>query len=211
MLNSESENDVPRKKRIKGIVNASAYKRNIIKTSRVKGKEYVSHSGKQVPVVKTGDDCYFFGCPQVDVCSTCESLSVKLKDPLLCDNSKKAVVAEMMVHKQKARKFYTAMKDVQENQNETVAILRFDYMQNLPLPAIPKRIRKIDKIYTPEKYVNEIIAASARRHFSVKDVKTKEILSYKKWWPKKFKRSSMSDQLVSGGLRRQKRIPFKIS
>ncbi|KAF2884863.1 hypothetical protein ILUMI_21310 [Ignelater luminosus] len=251
MSNSESENDVPRKKRTKGIVNASAYKRNIIKTSRVKGKEYVSHSGKQVPVVKTGDDYVlkyflsleskniqdtflqnliekkkvntrrkkatdrnrnglsedenieevgqnnsqqdfwkvsffdyfvkfngkrfkvykkafvslhvkkqylddrlnvksnvqnFYDNPDLKVISLdvlkstfarLAKLSVKLKDALLCDNSKKAVVAEMMVHKQKARKFYTAMKDAQENQNETVAVLHFDYMQNLPLPAIP--------------------------------------------------------------------------
>jgi len=270
---------------------------------------------------------FSFGRPQVDVCSTCESLSVKLKDPHLCENSKRAVVAEMMVHKIRAKKFYTAMKQAQANKDDNTAVLSFDYMQNLPLPAIPvqeifylrqlwcfvfgihdlktnsakfycyhegqgnktpdeicsflldyfnnvlpaavehlilfsdgcvgqnknhtvvrfllnltdsgrfktvthyfpirghsflpcdrdfgcikRRIRKIDRIYIPEEYFKEIIASSNRGRFSIKAVVTGDIISFKNWWPKKYKKNSMSEEaVISAGSTRPRNIPFKIS
>lgn len=268
---------------------------------------------------------FSFGRPQIDVCSTCESLSVKLKDPLLCENSKRAVVAEMLVHKRRAKKSYTAMKQAQANKDDNTAVLSFDYMQNLPLPAIPvqeifylrqlwcfvfgihdlktkngkfycyhegkgnktpdevcsflldyfndvlppsvehlilsdgcvgqnknhtvvrfllnltdsgrfktithyfpirghsflpcdrdfgcikRRIRRKDRIYTPEEYFKEIIASSKRGRFTIKEVETVDIISFKNWWPKKYKKYSMSEEVVSIGSTRSRKIPFKIS
>lgn len=80
-----------------------------------------------------------FGRPQVDVCFLCENLSVKLKDTNLNDNAKRVAAAELIVHKRRAKKFYTQMQKVQElcTRSDNVAALCFDYMQNLPLPVTP--------------------------------------------------------------------------
>lgn len=53
---------------------------------------------------------YSFGRPQVDVCSLYEALNAKLKDKSLNDNAKRTAAAELMVHKRRAKKFYTSMK-----------------------------------------------------------------------------------------------------
>ncbi|KAJ9577660.1 hypothetical protein L9F63_005740, partial [Diploptera punctata] len=44
--------------------------------------------------------------PQVDVCSTCEDLNTKIKSSTLNDVAKRAAVAELLVHKRRAKKFY---------------------------------------------------------------------------------------------------------
>lgn len=54
---------------------------------------------------------YSLGRLQVDVCSECEWLKVKLKDPALSENAKLNVAAELFVHKRRANKFYTALKE----------------------------------------------------------------------------------------------------
>lgn len=82
---------------------------------------------------------YRFGRPQVDVCSTCEDLNIKIKSPFLNENAKRVAVAELMVHKRRARKFYNKLKEITEfcKEDETTSALVFDYMQNLPLPFLP--------------------------------------------------------------------------
>lgn len=80
-----------------------------------------------------------FGRPQVDVCSECERLGTRLKDPNLNDNAKRVTAAELMVHKRRAKKFYTQIQDVTKlcAERKDVCAITFDYMQNLPLPNIP--------------------------------------------------------------------------
>ena len=80
-----------------------------------------------------------FGRPQVDVCSLCEELGTKLRNPNLNDNAKRVVAAELMVHKRRAKKFYNKLQEVQKlcKDDPRVAGITFDYMQNLPLPNIP--------------------------------------------------------------------------
>lgn len=82
---------------------------------------------------------YKFGRPQVDVCSTCEDLNSKIKSSTISDDEKKQVVAELLVHKRRASKFYKKMKEVEEicKERNDVGAIVFDYMQNLPLPMIP--------------------------------------------------------------------------
>lgn len=46
-----------------------------------------------------------FGRPVVDACVKCEELSTKIKSPVLHENAKKVAVAELLVHKRKAKKF----------------------------------------------------------------------------------------------------------
>jgi hypothetical protein len=80
-----------------------------------------------------------FGRPQVDVCSECERVGAKLKDKNLNDNAKRIVAAELMVHKRRAKKFYTKLKQIKQlcSERADVAAITFDYIQNLPLPHIP--------------------------------------------------------------------------
>lgn len=82
---------------------------------------------------------YRFGRPQVDVCSTCEELNTKIKSPFLNDNAKRHAVAELMVHKRRASKFYNKLKEIANvgKEKDNVAGIVFDYMQNLALPFIP--------------------------------------------------------------------------
>ena len=80
---------------------------------------------------------YGFGRPQVDVCSKCESLKVKLLDPSLSDNAKWNVTADMIIHRRHATKFYTTLKTESHNKEDDTVALVFDYMQNQPLPLIP--------------------------------------------------------------------------
>ncbi|PSN43163.1 hypothetical protein C0J52_09909 [Blattella germanica] len=82
---------------------------------------------------------YRFGRPQVDICSTCEDLNTKIKSSTLNDIAKRAAVAELLVHKRRAKKFYTKMDNVTRICKETkdVMAIAFDFMQNLPLPFMP--------------------------------------------------------------------------
>lgn len=82
---------------------------------------------------------YRFGRPQVDVCSTCEDLKVKIKSNTLNDNAKRVAAAEMMVHKRRAKRFYNKMQEIKElsKSRPDVMGIAFNYMQNLPLPLLP--------------------------------------------------------------------------
>lgn len=64
---------------------------------------------------------------------------MKLKSPSLNDSAKRTDAAEMMVHKRRAKKFFTKMKEVTEQckANPEISGICMDYMQNLQLPAIP--------------------------------------------------------------------------
>lgn len=82
---------------------------------------------------------YRFGRPQVDVCSTCENLGIKIKSTQLNNNAKRVAVAELIVHKRRAKNFYSKLAEVKEvcQTDETSYAIVFDYMQNLPLPQTP--------------------------------------------------------------------------
>lgn len=80
-----------------------------------------------------------FGRPQIDTCCTCELLSLKIKSPSLNDAAKRAASAELTVHKRRAQKFYTTLKDIKkecQERTDTVGLC-FDYMQNVHLPEVP--------------------------------------------------------------------------
>lgn len=82
---------------------------------------------------------YRFGRPQVDTCGVCEELTNKMKSVLLNDNAKRVAAAELIVHKRRANKFYTALKEsatLSRCREDTVGLC-FDFMQNLDLPKVP--------------------------------------------------------------------------
>lgn len=100
-------------------------------TGTVKYEYYLKHFHE--------DFGYTFGRPQVDVCPCCEDLNAKIKSSVLNDVVKRSAVAELIVHKRRAKKFYTKLKSVTElsKTDPKVSGVVFDYMQNLPLPAMP--------------------------------------------------------------------------
>lgn len=269
---------------------------------------------------------YSFGRPQVDVCSMCESLKAKLRDQNLNDNAKRAAAAELMIHKRRASKFYSTMKEMSKNQDEDTAAVCFDFMQNLPLPNIPvqeifymrqlwvnvfcihdlksnkskmymyhegegnkspdevcsfllnyintevpntvknltlfsdgpsgqnknhtvvrflmnlcdrgrfdtithnfpvrghsfspcdrdfgaiKRIiKKIDRIYIPEEYIELVLRASKTNRFTVHKVTHNDLISFKKWWPQSYKKVTNSDETSGRGVPKEQKEIFKIS
>lgn len=79
-----------------------------------------------------------FGRPQIDCCCTCEELQVKIKHPHITDSAKRSAVAELMIHKRRAKKFYAKLQYEAKSENEPhVLSLCMDFMQNIPLPVIP--------------------------------------------------------------------------
>jgi hypothetical protein len=86
-----------------------------------------------------------FGQPQIDMCTTCEELMVKIRSLMLPENVKRFASAEFMVYKHHGSKFYKAMKDCTEacQKDEHVLGLCFDYMQNLPYQKYPYRMSSI--------------------------------------------------------------------
>nr|CAH7751890.1 unnamed protein product [Callosobruchus chinensis] len=80
-----------------------------------------------------------FGRCQVDVCSECERINAKIKDKNLKDTAKRVAIAELIVHKRRAKKFYNKLKEIEAicKERPEVMGIAFDYIQNLPLPNIP--------------------------------------------------------------------------
>lgn len=77
-----------------------------------------------------------FGRPQVDVCSQFESFKAKLRNSDLCDNGKRSVIAEQMVHKRRAKIFCLKQKEISQNKDKDTILICIDFMQNLPLPHL---------------------------------------------------------------------------
>ena len=80
-----------------------------------------------------------FGHPQVDTCSTCEELDVKIKNRFLNERARQVAIAEKIVHLRRAKKFYNQMKHIEEvvKENEEVCGIVIDFMQNVHVPVIP--------------------------------------------------------------------------
>lgn len=75
----------------------------------------------------------------MDICGQCEELNKKIKDQNLNDNANRVAAAELMVHKRRANKFYSKLKEITAlcQEREDVGGIVFDYIQNMPLPVIP--------------------------------------------------------------------------
>lgn len=108
-----------------------------------------------------------FGRPQVDICNTCEDLSLKIKNPTLNAEAKRVAVAEKILHERRAQKFYSTLKTTTEEcqQREDLAAFCFDFMQNLQLPEFPTQ----DKFYLSQLTVSL---------FCITDLKTQKSFFY---------------------------------
>lgn len=80
-----------------------------------------------------------FGRPAVDTCCLCESLDLKINSKTLNDVAKKVALAEKLVHKKRAKKFYNKLQEARQRsqEDETFLGICYDYMQNVSLPIIP--------------------------------------------------------------------------
>lgn len=77
--------------------------------------------------------------------------------------------------------------------------------------CVKRIIRKVDRIYTPEQYKELILRSSKRERFSVHEVKTEDVLNFKKWWPTYYKKNTYSDATSGRNVPRQDKENFKIS
>lgn len=267
-----------------------------------------------------------FGRPQVDTCITCEELKLKLKSPHLNDVAKRVAAAELLVHKRRAGKFYTQLKDSEKRcqENDSVHAIAVDFMQNLPLPHIPvqsifylrqlwvnvcciydmktnkahfcvyhegvakkganevcsfilayinenipsnvkelhvfsdgcvgqnknhsvirtflsltdtsrfdtiihrfpirghsflpcdrvfgtvkRKIKKVDRIYTPMQYVSLILHSSEKSIATVKMVDSNDIQDFSSWWPTYYKRTTLSMETMNRSVPHSKKVSFK--
>lgn len=268
-----------------------------------------------------------FGRPQVDVCNTCEDLSLKIKNPKLNDGAKRVAVAEKIVHQRRANKFYNALKATTDEckQREDLTAFCFDFMQNLQLPEFPtqdkfylsqltvslfcitdlktqksffyiyhegqaakgpnevcsfildyiknvapeeatelrlfcdncpgqnknhtvvrmcmalkatgrfqkitqyypirghsflpcdrafgtikRKLRRFDRVYNLHQYTELIVLSSAKNAFTVKEIKTKDIMNFKSWWPKFYKLNCISNETKTEK-DRNKKVQFSVS
>jgi hypothetical protein len=93
-----------------------------------------------------------FGRPQVDVCSECERLGAKLKDKNLNDNAKRVVAAELMVHKRRAKKFYTYIDGLVSHsfkllkQNKRSPSLPTGRAYKEPVPINQNKVNDVKKV-----------------------------------------------------------------
>lgn len=80
-----------------------------------------------------------FGAPVKDACSKCEELNTKIMSKDLNDVAKRVAAAELLVHKNRSKKFYNNIKKTVEisQQNKKVLGLCFDFMAVVDLPKIP--------------------------------------------------------------------------
>lgn len=58
--------------------------------------------------------------------------------------------------------------------------------------VIKRKLKKCDRIYVPQEYSS--IIGNASSNFEVENLKTEDILEFKKWWPSFYKRTCLSNE-----------------
>ena len=64
--------------------------------------------------------------------------------------------------------------------------------------SIKRLLRRTDRIYTPQEYADLIVKASKVGRFSIHQVRTDEIISFKDWWPRSYKKTPTPMKLLEG-------------
>lgn len=110
-----------------------------------------------------------FGRPAKDACIVCEELNNKVKSSVLADNVKRVAVGELLLHKRRAKKFYTSLaerkKECEDDINNKTAAICIDFMANVSLPCIPVQ----DVYYLRQLTVNTL---------GIHDLKTKRMTCF---------------------------------
>lgn len=108
-----------------------------------------------------------FGRPAKDTCPTCEELNAKIKSETLNEGAKRVAVAELLIHKRRSKKFYTALNSTKtlSEENDDILSISIDYMANVSLPQIP-----VQDLY----YFRQLTVCT----FGIHNLKTKNMTCY---------------------------------
>lgn len=79
------------------------------------------------------------------------------------------------------------------------------------LSTIKHELKKHDRIYSVEEIRALIITSSKQGKFMVKEVQTEEILNFKDWWPRLYKKSCISEETRSRAVPKNEKFQFGIS
>lgn len=77
--------------------------------------------------------------------------------------------------------------------------------------ALKRRLRKTDRIYTPQQYGELFSEASKSERFTIHHATTDDILSFKAWWPPHYKKTAFSDDTMGRGIPKNQKKSFMIS
>lgn len=78
--------------------------------------------------------------------------------------------------------------------------------------AVIKRfLKKFDHTYILEEYIERIKKSAAKQSFEVRVPKTEDIINYKKWWPKFYKKDCVAAESQGRGIQRDQKVNFKVS
>lgn len=69
-----------------------------------------------------------------------------------------------------------------------------------------KHIKKCDRIYTPKEYCT--IIANSKKNVTVKMVDGDEIFNFNQWWPKFYKKTTLSDDSFGRNIPRDQKVSF---
>lgn len=77
--------------------------------------------------------------------------------------------------------------------------------------VIKRKLRKIDRVYTPMDYVEMIVTSSAKHRFTVHLVDSSQIKDFRNWWVKYFKKDVISVETSARSVPRNAKERFNIS
>ncbi|KAL4152920.1 hypothetical protein QTP88_000753 [Uroleucon formosanum] len=153
---------------------------------------------------------YTFGRPQVDVCSQCESLNAKIRDPALSESAKRGAAGELVLHKRRAKKCYTELNTAKENKDDDTVVLCFDYMSNLPLPNIP--VQEIFYMCQLRERLGSLRMSDGAAGQNNNHTVVRFLMNLcDRGKPSSYKKTVNSDETLRRGIHKDDRISFKIS
>lgn len=77
--------------------------------------------------------------------------------------------------------------------------------------VVKRSLKKFDHTYTLEEYTKRISECPRKQKFTVKVPKTEDILDFKQWWPKHYKKTCVSAESQGRGTHKDLKVSFKIN
>ncbi|CAH1100777.1 unnamed protein product [Psylliodes chrysocephalus] len=77
--------------------------------------------------------------------------------------------------------------------------------------VVKRGLKKFDHTYTLDEYRKRILECPQKQKFSIKFPKTEDIIDFKQWWPKYYKKTCLSTESQGRGIRKDLKVLFKIN
>lgn len=77
--------------------------------------------------------------------------------------------------------------------------------------TVKRKIRRLDRIYSPQEYENLIKSSSNSGKFTVKHVIHKDIAAFKTWWPSFFKKKVLSNRSYGRAIPKDQKSYFAVN